>query len=223
MPSRNPLEEMSTEQVVTKLKEQLHTAINQHLWRADTDSADLTAQLNKSVGAYMDTIQDNGQIQNHTVESKEVFHTWKSMYPKLSTRLMVRAFFIFGGRQRYRVQRWFHTALPFKITYGVSTEYITDNAVDYEALTEEDYLKVFDDIGWLEANREAYFAELKRPYSEVITNVAFMPMTPINVVTVNVVVASGVTLHDAVNSSTDKGAEHEDNPGRYQEGQAGQA
>lgn len=219
MPSRNPLEDMSTGQLIGKLKEQLHTAINQH-WSANTDSADLTAQLNKSVGAYLDTIKDNGQIQNHTVESKEICHTWKSMYPKRITRLMVRAFFTFGGRQHYRVQRWFHTALPFKITYGVSTEHITDEAVDYKALTEEAYLQIFDDIGWFEANRQTYFAELKRPYSEVVTSITCTPITPVNVVTVNVVVPPGVTMSDVVNSSTDKGAEHEDNSGRYQEGQA---
>ncbi len=222
MPSRDPLEDMSTGQLMGKLKEQLHTAINQH-WSANTDSADLTAQLNKSVSAYLDTIKDNGQIQSHAVESKEVFHTWESMYPNRVTRLMVRAFFIFGGRQRYRLQRWFHTALPFKITYGVSTEHITDKAVDYEALTEEDYLQIFDDIGWLEANRQTYFAELKRPYSEVITSITCTPNTPVNVVTVNVTLPPGVTLHDVVNSSTDKGAEHEDNPRRDQADQAGQA
>jgi hypothetical protein len=184
MPSRDPLEDMSVDQVVTKLKGQLHTAINQH-WSANTDSADLTAQLNKSVGAYLDTIKDDGQIRSHTVESKEVFHTWKSMYPNRTTRLLVRAFFIFGGRQRYRLQRWFHTVLPFEITYGVSTEHITDNAVEYEALTEEDYLKVFDDIGWLEANRQTYFAELKRPYSELVTDITYTPIMPIHTLSVN--------------------------------------
>ena len=194
MPSRNPLEDMSTQKLMESIKSELHTML---LKPIVPTSEDVARQVNDSVASYLETSKEQGLVNSFKAQSQEVFYTWAKLYPSIWTRMKVRLFFLLGGKQAYHKQRWFHTILPFKIEYGSSTNSVLDHMPNFEDLNEEDYNYIADLVGVVEANRQNYWAKLSRPYKAVETNIQFMPVQPVNSIEINLVLSKeGVTFPD---------------------------
>lgn len=177
---------------IEQVKEKIEEGLNGPIFESN---AGLRDACKNTIASYLDELKSKGVVPNYKVgEAETVHHTWTSLYPKLSDRVLA---FIFGRllkRTFDSQQKWYHTIAPYKIENSVSAPAVVDC---------RDGTEVFEDIHWyydrLISGGISYSARLVMPYTETVIPWSFTPVAPVSHIHLSVTVTKeGATFNEVI-------------------------